>query len=879
MPARNRTLLLVLLIAAVVTAALPLTALHAQSNMVTVTVAVNNAFEDVINAEVIADLEAQVPGVRIVTVSRDIGVPDPARGLDRYYEQLGGLVAAADVLLIGNNDVTPSATLAGYYLDLAPLVAEDTGLNVADIAPAVWQSYQWDKGVWAMPFGPTAFVLSYQPSAFDEAGIAYPSESWTIADLDFAIRKLAQKDDQGNVTRTGLDLFGGQARSYLFRSLLGNGVFDSAAVPFAPQLVRADVETLLTTWAQLEKEGLIGRDLNSSPMSVVPVFALALPTDPNQPQNERKGLLLPGGKAALDVSGFAVSAGTTHPKEAYEVAKRLATYPAVVERASRTGALRGAGGLRGGINTPEEVTALNERAINAGIPMSELRFMSYVSLALDKMNNDNVDAAQALAELEAQAVTDQQTALDKRSTVTVTVATPPPDTTTADGRLVIKFGLNSNLGGRNSGAQERWNQLIADFIAADPQIGAITLDTGREPFETAVTRYDCFYMPYNAVPNAQLDSLLALDPFMDADATFDKADVVGNVLAQLSRDGKVWGYPILVEPGILRYNSETFDKAGAVRPTAGWTVDEFNTALRTIKVFPEDPAPFQDAINSNGTHLLILTAAYGGLPLDYRTDPPTIAFTDPRNVTAMQQVLDLAKQGYIQYNKLAAFIGGGGAGGDQNVNEIAIRTEALNALGFRVRFRPNNPDVQANAAYLPTTYPRGQEFSGATYSIGVGFISADSRAPEGCYRFLSAIANDSGLFRSMPARRSLLSDPNLQTAQGADLVALYQEFDRILLDPTTIQFPTVFGGGGAPTGFLLQYWLYQAWDGYVLEDKELEPLLQDAEQKAKEFQECSKTLPAFDRSTADSQREYIRAVGECAVAVDPTLEPIFALIR
>jgi hypothetical protein len=44
---------------------------------------------------------------------------------------------------------------------------------------------------------------------------------------------------------------------------------------------------------------------------------------------------------------------------------------------------------------------------------------------------------------------------------------------------------------------------------------------------------------------------------------------------------------------------------------------------------------------------MMLIAAYGGLPIDYRTTPATLNFTDPATISAIQQVLDLAKNGYI----------------------------------------------------------------------------------------------------------------------------------------------------------------------------------------------------------------------------------------
>jgi hypothetical protein len=44
--------------------------------------------------------------------------------------------------------------------------------------------------------------------------------------------------------------------------------------------------------------------------------------------------------------------------------------------------------------------------------------------------------------------------------------------------------------------------------------------------------YDCFFMPTNHVADADLTTILNLDPFLDADPTFDASDVDGNTMPQ-----------------------------------------------------------------------------------------------------------------------------------------------------------------------------------------------------------------------------------------------------------------------------------------------------------------------------------------------------------
>jgi hypothetical protein len=297
-----------------------------------------------------------------------------------------------------------------------------------------------------------------------------------------------------------------------------------------------------------------------------------------------------------------------------------------------------------------------------------------------------------------------------------------------------------------------------------------------------------------------------------------------------------------------------------------------------LKTSPDDAPPFVDS-GTGGTAWLILMAAYGGVPIDFRTDPPTIDFTSPASVDAIRQVLDLAKRGYLKYTKLANFLGGGLI----IVNEVTgeaypITTDTLNAFGFRFGAIESEV-VGGQDPYRLATYPRGSTLTGASYNIGVGLISATSPHPDACYRFFNAISQAAGVLEAMPARRSRINDPVVVAEQGDDLTALYNEIDRVLSDPGTINFPAIFSGGASQTGFLIQHWLYQAFDQVVLDDADLGTVLADAEQKAKDFQACAATVPPLDNTDPTTQREYLKALGKCATSVDPSLEAFFSSIR
>jgi ABC-type glycerol-3-phosphate transport system substrate-binding protein len=358
--------------------------------------------------------------------------------------------------------------------------------------------------------------------------------------------------------------------------------------------------------------------------------------------------------------------------------------------------------------------------------------------------------------------------------------------------------------------------------------------------------------------------LLNLDPFTSTDVDFSEDDVIGNALEQLQRDNKLWGLPIAIQPTLLSYDSEQFARAGVPAPVDGWTTDAFVDALYALKTSPDDPAPFVSA-SPGSNDLLMLIAAFGGLPIDYRTDPATINFTDPATIDAIRQVLDLAKAGYLEYQQLATGAFVVSVGGEQTA---AITTDNSSLFAFgRPRFQGQDSESSSDP-YRLTTYPRGSQYGVISYSGMAGFVSANAQNPEACYRWLNALARNPSLFSGIPARRSVMNDPAVVATQGEDRVAVFNQLDALMQDPNTIVFPSLFRQGGSPTEFALEFWLGRAFDNYVLQDADLETELAAAQMYVDDYQACVASLPPFDPS-APGQGYFAQVIG-CITSVDPT---------
>ncbi len=858
-----------------------------EEGSVKLSVAIPSFMESLFTDRLINAFESSHPGVKVSLVRMDAHIPPAALGLDKHFEAVQQYTSAADVLYVAsstylNNTSTISveATRAGYFLNLKPLVDTDQELNSDDFFPTLWQSYQWDQGVWALPFAADPYVLTYSPSAFDAAKLAYPDDKWTFDDLTNAIRQLSGKDAEGKVTRAGIDLYS-VPLSLVLRGLLKDSYLDSTAIPNTPKFDTPEIASMLDDWLKVDRDGLIAGDINKAPLSIAPALTIALRGSNDE---RRGGTLLPGGQSMMDLQGFAVSSGTQYPQQAYLLAEWLTTRGELINNvAASTPARKSLLGAPASDSMPftfnitPEMRALITRAVAQAIPVSDMRFADYLASAYDKMKSSNTDVQIALQAAEDAALKNQRTAASRKDKLMLAVQTPVPVFDLPPGKIALKVAVIQP----QISNQDAWNKLINEFTASDSQVARVVLENyfdltaASDVLVKSLLTYDCVYAPFNAVTPDRLPKLLNLDPFLAADPAFDKTDMLGKTLSQVTLDNKVWMLPSDISPYVLKYDSNRFTKDGVPLPAKAWTIDEFTDALKTLKADSTGKPGFIPT-NTFGTYLFQLIAAYGGNPIDYRTMPPTINFTDPATVAAIQQVVNLAKDGVFKYRPLFA------QGLDVAFQPEPSTIRQVTLTAFSLESLVGAPSSSDDANTKLTLYPKGNKFSAVTFNLGGFYISASAQSPEACYRFISKAAHTPALYPSMPARRSLLDDPTLVATQGADTVALYKQIAVLLDDPGTLPLPGLSLGSSSLQGraqLMSELELFEALDKVIFKNADLESTLKDAESSAKGFQDCAASLPAMDVSSVDSQRAYIDGFARCAIKADPAMAPFFSAIK
>ncbi len=821
----------------------------------------------------LAGFERQYPGVRVVVEDFTPDIPPATDDLDAHFERVGEYVQQGDVLFVDNTALSYEATRAGYWLDMAPLANADPNLGVNDFIFSVWQSYQWDLGVWAVPFAADPLLFYYNPAAFDAAGLNYPDAGWTLADIDAATRALV--DPLADPDFRQPLLVGQQGRAALLRAQAGVfSLYDPNALPASPLISgNPALADALETYAALQQDGYFAGQgpagFNDTAMRVSGSIGLA--DLPNATGDELQVAPFPGGQNPIIVNGFGISAGTAYPQEAYELVKWLSGQPEVVNRFfapvparySLQGAddSTGAGLISLELSPEEEALVLN--AVETGIPVSEQRFNNYLDEGITLVAEDGFDGAQALQEVELQAVQALNSA-DAREPLVIVDPPPAPQSVEA-GQIVLDIGVLTPFDERP--ASDRWAEVIDAFVTADPQVGAVADYFSFQGVDGYYENSDCILFPQNLTPQLNLQQMRNVDPFIDADPTFFRDDVLRGVLGQLSRESLTWAVPVSIRPEVMRYDVRQFQQQGVPEPGLGWTVDAFNDALSRLRPTGEEAAPF--APFGGGESYIILITAYGGTPIDFSTDPPLVSFNDPATVDATRQVLDLARDGFIEYDRLSINIAG--TSYDLEERDPALFNQLFNSLTF------GDPESPANAdEYAVTTYPQGNQSSAALYSIEALYITAVSENPDACYRFAQHLSNHPELFEGMPARRSLLNTPAVVAASGQPAVDFYTQYDAFLSSPSTLIVPGLGLNIGGDA--LVLYWLFRAYDNYVLREADLQAELDEAQQFSTAYLDCTAGLGTYDPALYDDILDYIREVAACAVQIDPSTEPLFGFL-
>jgi multiple sugar transport system substrate-binding protein len=146
--------------------------------------------------KVAANFTAANPDISIEVLGYDPATYDQKLLTDIVAGTLPDIFVSADVFTKPFFDSELTA-------DLKPFM-DQTGPKVEDFDEKFIALAEYEGKIGFLPRAADVVVLYYNKRLFDEGGVAYPTEDWTLADQTAAAEKLTKKAADGTVTQYGL---------------------------------------------------------------------------------------------------------------------------------------------------------------------------------------------------------------------------------------------------------------------------------------------------------------------------------------------------------------------------------------------------------------------------------------------------------------------------------------------------------------------------------------------------------------------------------------------------------------------------------------------------------------------------------------------------
>ncbi|MGD8238071.1 MAG: sugar ABC transporter substrate-binding protein, partial [Armatimonadota bacterium] len=282
--------------------------------------------------EVVAAFERSHPGIDVEIVHI------PARYNDKVLTMMAGGLAP-DVMMV---EITPYPQFAvkGALLDLGEYVERD-GLDMADFYPLALSAFSYEGSLYCLPRDISGQALYYNKSMFEQAGVGCPTAEWTWEDFRAACESLTQDTDGDGI----IDQYG--ALFPLPHAVIwsrGGDFFDDPEHPTRCTLTEAPALEAMRWFAELYEERIVVPPEVHQDEGYYQMFAtgrIGMYFDGRWRTPDFVGIdtfdwdvsVVPRGTAGrFTLHGgtcYAISSGTRHPEQAWELVRYYCSAPGV----------------------------------------------------------------------------------------------------------------------------------------------------------------------------------------------------------------------------------------------------------------------------------------------------------------------------------------------------------------------------------------------------------------------------------------------------------------------------------------------------------------------------------------------------------------------
>jgi ABC-type glycerol-3-phosphate transport system substrate-binding protein len=275
-------------------------------------------------------------------------------------------------------------------------------------------------------------------------------------------------------------------------------------------------------------------------------------------------------------------------------------------------------------------------------------------------------------------------------------------------------------------------------------------------------------------------SAIPLDALIEQQSDFNSSDFYPGTLDAFKLEGKTYAIPSGLDPWVMYYNRDLFDRFQVPYPQTGWTWDDF--LLKAGALTHKDEELFGYTPRLNYEDALFFLMQHGGRLVD-ETGKPTL--DDPSNVEALQWYTRLFQYYHVaptQQEAEAAF----GYARDTAILGILKGKAGMWIGPLSERGGMTTDQVKWNMQWGVAALPRDKFAFTGSYFEGFA-ISAASKNVSSAWKWISFLSQQAPA-RLMPARRSLAESQQYASQAGQDAAAAARaSMENVLLaTPDTV---------------------------------------------------------------------------------------------
>ncbi len=841
----------------------------------------------------VEQFEAANPNIKVEFVVLE----DVLGSYDALYNDTDGsmlkLAQAADVI---ETDVI-SDSFSDLFIDLNPFLDQASTIQRDDFYEGALDLYAIYGGMYGIPSTLSHTMIVYNKDLFDAAGVEYPQPGWTWDDFLATAQALTEKSGS-EVTQYGFSMSYGNPLSFI--SAKGGQIINSGGpLPSAnltdPAVADAikwvvslatEYEVMPNPNDQNSEEGESfdyephksnGKDVamfldsveslgwlsqENLNLGVVP-FPVSAENDQTSPITTytSKALAISKGSAKADAAwkwvSFLLSQGSGQEDDGFFSTGFPLSLPSRRSVAESTGFFNDF--------DAETAEAIKYAADHSFVPFYPNIGDSEIYTAIFGGFNDGADIDQLLADgqKEFDEAVSEKANEEPTPVPEISVAEPPSSQISEDAQVI-----NFTSAGSDPFA---FRELAKAFNEANPEY-FVKIDepnfTGDFSMEGMVGDADCFDWWSPITAQDELDRVLSLQPFFDADPDFAEGDLFQGALDQHRQNGQIMGVPSSVDLRLLSYSKKLHDDAGVPYPQPGWTLDDFlDNAVAIATDGPEDTRTYGYVPAVWSTQDLFTFLDIQGVEfVDETVDPPRANFDSPEFAAGVRWYTDLV----TQHNVSARFNVSNSGPIDFNVFDDRQDIIDSGRAGMWVDDEGGiimiGDDGSAEAEERDSDvgivpFPAGPSGASTLGNSGGYYISVETQSRQGCWEWIKYLSGtEASVSFGIPANVNAVNSPEFAQKMGAENI-------ETIVDTLQNAQSNTSGLGDSWIGGSFEF-LVTALNEIYDDGLTVEEALQGAQDKADVYRQC-----VIDNDITDeSDWEQFT---NCLKEADPNYDPGF----